>query len=238
MKKLPFRLIVLLSAIALLSGCGGEDASSNAKQSQPAASPSSGGIVLQTEIPPESIEGTPMPIKVPNLMPAPESVPTLIVPEGTVLLSNGKPVTSSDDFPIIGEVELITDGDKQAGEGYYVELMDGLQWIQIDLEVSASIQAIWLWHFHSQKRAYNDVVVQISNDPEFKSDVSTVFNNDYDNSAKLGNGSDMPYVENFYGKAIQVKGIQGRYVRLYSAGNTSNSSNHYIEVEVFGQVNP
>jgi hypothetical protein len=34
---------------------------------------------------------------------------------------------------------------------------------------------------------------------------------------------------------IEGKGATGRYVRLYSNGNTSDELNHYIEVEVFGQ---
>jgi hypothetical protein len=34
---------------------------------------------------------------------------------------------------------------------------------------------------------------------------------------------------------IDAKGVKGRYVRLYSAGNTSNKMNHYIEVEVWGK---
>ena len=54
---------------------------------------------LTTEIPPELIEGTPQPIKVPNLEPVPSSAPVLMVPEGTQLLSTGKSVTGSDDFP-------------------------------------------------------------------------------------------------------------------------------------------
>lgn len=190
---------------------------------------------LTTEIPPELIEGTPMPIKVPNLTPAPSETPALNVPEGTVLLSKGKTVTGSDDFPIIGELEYITDGDKLGGEGYFVELMDGLQWIQIDLEATAEVAAIWIWHYHSQARAYHDVVVQVSDDEAFKSDVTTLYNNDYDNSAGLGKGSDKPYVESRFGLLVDGKGVKGRYVRLYSAGNTSNDMNHYIEVEVFGK---
>jgi hypothetical protein len=78
------------------------------------------------------------------------------------------------------------------------------------------------------------VVVQISNDPAFATGVTTVFNNDYDNSSTLGKGSDAPYIETPYGLLIPVKGIKGRYVRLYSQGNTSNDLNHYIEVEVYG----
>jgi hypothetical protein len=146
-------------------------------------------------------------------------------------------VTSSDDKPIIGALDLITDGDKDAGEGYFVELLDGLQWVQIDMEKSASINAIWLWHFHSQRRAYLDVIIQISDDSQFKTGVTTIYNNDYDNSAGFGKGNDLPYVDTHYGMIADGKGTKGRYVRLYSKGNTANEMNHYIEVEVFGISN-
>lgn len=225
----------VLSLIALtiaLASCGGEKEGGAAASSGPGGTP--GGVPLTPELPPELIEGTPSPMKVPNLVPAPKTAPEFLVPEGTELLSAGKPVTSSDDYPIIGEVSLITDGDKEAGEGYYVELLDGLQWVQIDLGASSDIHAVWLWHFHSQKRAYHDVIVQISDDPEFKDGVTTVFNNDYDDSAGMGKGSDHPYVETRFGKVIDGKGSKGQYVRLYSQGNTSNDMNHYIEVEVYG----
>ena len=109
-----------------------------------------------------------------------------------------------------------------------MELAPGKQWVQIDLEKEASIYAIIVWHFHSQERAYRDVVVQVSNDPTFSKDVTTVF----DNSAA---GKDRPYIENYQGKLIDAKGVKGRYVRLHSNGNTTNKLNHYIEVEVFGK---
>lgn len=197
-------------------------------------SPASAQQPLTTTIPPEVIEGTPMPINVENLVPAPKAAPSLNVPTGTTLLSKGKPATSSDNFPVIGELTLITDGEKEGGEGYYLELMDGPQWVQIDLGQTASIAAVWVWHFHSQLRAYHDVVIQISDDPEFKSGVTTIFNNDFDDSSKLGKGSDKPYVDSRFGLLVDAKGTKGRYVRLHSKGNTSNDSNHYIEVEVFG----
>jgi hypothetical protein len=194
-----------------------------------------GGVPLTTVLPPELIEGTPKPIDVPNLVQAPTTAPEFLVQEGTVLLSKGKPVTSSDDAPIIGELSLITDGEKDAGEGYFVELLDGLQWVQIDLEKSSTVSAIWLWHFHSQKRAYHDVIIQVSDDAEFKTGVTTIYNNDYDESAKMGKGSDNPYVESRFGMLADGKSSKGRYVRLYSNGNTSNEMNHYIEVEVYGK---
>ncbi len=239
--KLTATVLFAFSALAF-TGCGKKSASEPAPETAAAAEVSSasptgtaGGVPLTTEFPPELIEGTPKPINVPNLVQAPTKGPEFLVPQGTTLLSAGKPVTSSDTDPIIGSLDLITDGDKEAGEGYFVELLDGLQWAQIDLEKSSELAAIWLWHFHSQKLAYHDVIIQVSDDAEFKTGVTTIFNNDYDDSAKMGKGGDQPYVESRFGKLVDAKGAKGRYVRLFSNGNTSNEMNHYIEVEVFGK---
>lgn len=227
-------LLALASCALIFSACG-DKATSGDSAATTEAKGAAGSMPLTTEIPPELIEGTPQPIKAPNLEQAPTSAPVLMVPEGTQLLSTGKTVTGSDDFPIIGELSYITDGDKEAGEGYFVELMDGLQWVQIDLEAPADLSAIWVWHYHSQARAYHDVIVQVSNDPTFESGVTTLFNNDYDNSAEQGKGSAKPYVDSRFGKLIDAKGTKAQYVRLYSNGNTANDMNHYIEVEVYGK---
>lgn len=227
------RFAPLALVAALFTGCGESGAPT---ASDPAAdAPVTGGNMLTTELPQERIEGTPIPMKVPNLEQALGKAPQLAVPEGTVLLSVGKPVTASDDLPIVGELSYVTDGDKDAGEGFYVELIDGLQWVQVDLEASHLIDAVWVWHYHSQRRAYHDVIIQVSDDPNFVTGVTTLFNNDHDESAQLGKGSDTPYVENHFGKLVNGKGQQGRYVRLYQNGNTSNELNHYTEVEVFGR---
>ena len=236
--KLTIPAFLSIAAVALTS-CGEKKSEPAADTSTtPAAAASTGvagGKPLDPGFPPELIEGTPKPINVPNLVQAPTAAPTFNVAEGTVLLSKGKKVTSSDDNPIIGSLDLVTDGDKDAGEGYFVELLDGLQWVQIDLEKSAEVAAVWTWHFHSQKRAYHDVIIQVSDDAAFKTGVSTIYNNDYDDSAKLGKGSDAPYVETRFGMVADGKATKGRYVRLYSNGNTSNEMNHYIEVEVYGK---
>ena len=234
--KLIVPTLCVFSAL-VFSGCGKKsDTAASSNNQAAAAGGTVGGVKLETALPPELIEGTPKPMKVPNLEQAPSAAPEFLVPAGTTLLSKGKKVTSSDDNPIIGSLDLVTDGDKDAGEGYFVELLDGLQWVQIDLEKSATLSAIWLWHFHSQKRAYHDVIVRISDDPTFKTGVTTVYNNDYDESAKMGKGTDNPYVESRFGIIIDAKGTKGRYVRLYSNGNTSNDANHYIEVEVYGKA--
>lgn len=201
-----------------------------------------GGELLELAYPPDVPGGTEKPVKdQPNLVPVPEVPPRLSVPKGTVLLSKGAKVTGSDDNPIIGSLDLITDGEKQCGEGYFVELLDGSQWVQLDLGKSAAVHAVCVWHyFQGAKppvtgRAYHDVVIRVSDDPQFKDGgFTTVYNNDYDESSKLGQGSDAPYVESRFGLLADGKGAVGRYVRVYSAGNTANEMNHYTEVEVYG----
>jgi hypothetical protein len=157
------------------------------------------------------------------------------VPKGTVLLSAKKTVTSSDMQPVIGELDMVTDGEKAGGDGYFIELGPGRQWVQIDLGGSRPLYAILAWHYHSQARVYRDVIVQVSDDPAFKTGVTTVFNNDHDNTSKLGPGKEKEYVEVAEGRLFDPRGAKGRYVRLSSNGNTTNDLNHYVEVEVYGQ---
>jgi len=193
-------------------------------------------VVLKTDLPKPLFLGTPVPIKVPNLEPKlQDKRPDFLVPAGTANLAKGRKVTASDKDPTMGSLDLITDGDKEADEGSWVELSPGKQWVQIDLEKDAEIYALMVWHFHSQDRVYLDVVVQVSDDPKFETGVTTVYNNDAANELGLGAGKDQPYIETYQGKLIDAKGVKGRYVRLYSKGNTTNKLNHYIEVEVFGK---
>lgn len=160
--------------------------------------------------------------------------PPFYAPKGTTNVALDKPVTSSDEQPIIGEIKMVTDGDKEAADGSYVELGPFKQYVTIDLGTPYNIYAIVIWHYHKQARVYKDVVVQVADDPDFITNVRTVFNNDDDNSSGLGVGSDNNYVETAEGKLIDAKGVVARYVRCYSNGNTSNDLNNYIEVEVYG----
>ncbi len=181
----------------------------------------------------------PQDIKVENLeKPLGRPRPDFLAPEGTVNLAKDKPVKSSDEMPIIGEISYITDGDKEAADGSYVELGPLVQHITVDLGKPCELYAIVMWHYHKQPRVYTDVVVQVSNDADFIKDVKTVFNNDLDNSAGLGVGTDKHYIETSEGKLIDLisqGSPKARYVRFYSNGNTSNDLNHYIEVEVYGK---
>jgi hypothetical protein len=161
--------------------------------------------------------------------------PLFMAPEGTVNLALNKAVTSSEMEPITGELTMLVDGHKDATEGSVIELGPFKQWVQIDLGAEHDIYAIVFWHYHKTPRVYFDVVVQVSNDAEFITDVKTVFNNDTDNSLGLGVGKDMNYVETAEGKLVDAKGVRGRYIRLYSQANNQNDYSHYIEVEVYGK---
>ena len=199
------------------------------------AQPAPGQEALKLTLPKPMFVGTPTNLKSANL----EAVtgkprPPFYVPKGTALLSLKKPVTSSDMQPVIGELDMVTDGEKSGGDGYFIELGPGPQWVQIDLGASRPLSAILAWHYHSQARVYRDVIVQVSDDPKFKTGVTTVFNNDHDNTSKLGAGKEKEYIEVAEGKLFDPKGAKGRYVRLSSNGNTTNDLNHYVEVEVYG----
>ena len=163
---------------------------------------------------------------------APRSLPQ--VPKGTINLALKRPVTSSTTA-FSGELSQITDGINAAKPGNTVEIKPRFQWVQIDLGASCELSYILVWHFHEVAVVFRDVVVQVSSDPEFKTGVTTLFNNDWDNSGKLGEGKDLEYVESNEGKLIAAKKTKARYVRLYSRGSTfTDPLNRYTEVEVYG----
>ena len=80
-----------------------------------------------------------------------------------------------------------------------------------------------------------EIVEHLRKEGESITGVKTVYNNDQDNSSGLGAGKDRPYIETNLGRLIDAKGAKGRYVRLYSNGNTLMDTNHYVEVEVYGK---
>jgi hypothetical protein len=191
-------------------------------------------VPIQIELPAPAFRGTPVPRKEPNVEePRLKPRPPFLAPEGTVNLARGKSVACSETAPVSGELDFVTDGDKEASDFGYLELRPGTQWVQVDLGQRAAIYAVLVWHSHAEARVYRDVIVQVSDDPDFL-EAQTVFNNDYDNSSGMGIGSNQGYVETSEGKLIDCQGVEGRYVRLYSKGNHIDDKNHYTEVEVFG----
>jgi hypothetical protein len=196
-------------------------------------------VPLEITLPKPMFAGMPRNRRVPNLEPARRVPrPAFLAPPGTVNVALGKPVSSSDPEPVIGSPDLITDGDKEAAEGSFLELGPSPQHVTIDLQERCEIYAILVWHYHRWPRVYFDVVVQLSDDRAFKTGVRTVFNNDLDNSLGFGAGTDPHYTETYEGKLIDLLSQgspKARYLRLYSNGNTHDELNHYLEVEVYGR---
>ena len=203
---------------------------------QPVKTEQSTLVPIEIKLPKPVFVGTPQNMQVANLeKPLGKPRPPFLAPAGTKNVALKKTVYSSDEMPIIGDLTLVTDGDKEADEGSFVELGPFMQQVTIDLGSKHDIYAIVIWHYHNQARVYYDVVVQVADDKDFIKDIKTIFNNDHDNSSGLGAGKDLNYVETAEGKLIDARGVQGRYVRLYSKGNTNNDLNHYTEVEVYGK---
>jgi hypothetical protein len=191
---------------------------------------------LPIALPRPLFEGTPLNAKVPNLeKPAGRPRPPFLAPSGTTNVARGKPVSSSVADPAVGDLEMVTDGEKAGNDGTYVELGPGVQQVTIDLKAGHTVYAVLLWHYHKQARVYSDVIVQAADDPDFLANVRTLFNNDHDNSAGLGVGKNLNYVETAEGRLIDAKGVVARYIRVYSNGNDTTALNHYVEVEVYGK---
>ena len=191
-------------------------------------------VLLKTEIPSPPITISEyMAPHTNNMEPYPKKR-EFFVPVGTTNLALHKPITASCQATV-GNLAMITDGDKEGDDGSWMELAAGKQWVQIDLQHSSEIYAVVVWHYYYKSWVYLNVVVAVSDDSEFKKDVKVVFNNDIEDSIGFGKGSDRNYYESYMGKLVDAKGVKGRYVRLYSNGNTLNRMNRYIEVEIFGK---
>ena len=200
-------------------------------------------VPIKFVLPAPHITGTPKEIKSDNLEPdrGPGKLraPIMVEPEYTKKLTNEDTKVTTSEEPVTGDNEYVVDGDKTADMTSMLQLPGGLQWVQLDLGAEHTISAICVWHDQGDERVYRDVIMQISNDPKFadKAKVTTVFNNDHDETSKLGlgKGPDKEYRERNDGRPVDAKLTKGRYVRVYSAGSTSEPVNNYIEIEVFGK---
>ncbi|MBN1817831.1 MAG: hypothetical protein JW828_10755 [Sedimentisphaerales bacterium] len=193
-------------------------------------------VKLPLVLPVAMFRGTPTDLPgVPDLEPPRgKDRPPFYVPQGVENAALDKKVASSETEPIVGDLRMVNDGDKEASDGHYVTLGPGLQQVTIDLGDLYEVYAIVVWHYHKEARAYYDVIVQVDEWGDFTYPV-TLFNNDRDNSTRLGLGRDLHYVETNEGRLIDARGIPARYVRLYSSGNSDDELNHYCEVEVYGR---
>jgi hypothetical protein len=199
----------------------------------PASADDAGKEPLKLKLPEPTLKGTPQDLpKGPNIEPVPDKPVPFMVPKDVTNVAFGKPVTSSVK-PFTGELSQITDGKKEAIDEDTVEMKKGTQWVQVDLGADYNIYAIAIWHDHRYVQIIHSVIVQVSDDPEFKTGVTTLFNNDAANAAGLGAGTDREYFEIHRGKIIDGKGTKARYVRGYTKGSNSGGLNCWQEIEVY-----
>lgn len=188
---------------------------------------------LVLKLPSPTLKGTPEDLpKGPNIEPPSDKPPVFLVPKGVKNVALGKTVTSSTP-PFNGELSQVTDGRKEPIDSDAVEFKKGTQWVQVDLGEPYSLYAIAVWHDNRYIQVMHDVIVQVSNDPEFKTGVQTLFNNDMDNTSNQGAGTDREYFETQMGKIVDGKGVKARYVRGYTRGSSSGALNAWQEIEVY-----
>ena len=101
MRRIPFRKCSGLAALIVVCAALAQDK-----------------VPLKTQLPRPLFVGTPVPLNVPNLEPPIKGKrPDFLVPAGTIDLAKNKKVTASDDNPVTGTLDLVTDGDKAGDEG-------------------------------------------------------------------------------------------------------------------------
>lgn len=198
------------------------------------AAESQATVPLAIKLPAHTLKGTPQDLpKGPNVEPLSDVAPVPIqVPKDVTNVAAGKTVTSSIN-PFQGELKQLTDGNKEPVDDDAVEFKKGTQWVQVDLGQPFAIHAIAMWHDHRYIQAIRDVILQVSDDPEFKTGVTTLYNNDTDNTSGLGVGTDREYFELEFGRVVPAKGIKVRYVRGYTRGSNQSALNCWQEIEVY-----
>src|SRR6266481_8035950 len=209
----------------------------DASKDTPAA-PASGDLVpLVVKLPPPAFKGTPKDIQLSSYVEplSDKPRPPMMVPPGLKNLASGAKLTSSDANATPETLAKITDGDKEASDQSIIFLRKGTQYIQMDLGAPSELFAIVIWHAHNSAKVYHDVIVQVADDAEFTKNMRIIFNNDQDNSSKLGVGTDREFFETNEGKLINAKGEKAQFIRFYSKGSTESALNEYTEIEVYGR---
>jgi hypothetical protein len=213
--------------------CGGINLSAD----EPSKSNAPALVPLKIDLPAPVFAGTPKEApKGVDIEPTPDKPPPpLEVPGDVRNIAPEAKITCSDRGVSASMLARLTDGNKQADEDAIAMLRKGLQWVQFDLGAAREIYAVVFWHAHDTPKIYRSVIVQVADDADFTTNVRTLFNNDRDNSAGLGAGTDRQYFETYMGKIVNAKGARARYVRMYSHGSTDSALNEYTEVEIYGR---
>lgn len=144
-------------------------------------------------------------------------------------------------------LSTVTDGNRSASEYALIATESTAKYIQLNLGEPHSITKVNILNDYNPEapRTGKDLIVQLSNDPTFATGVTTIYNNDADNSAGLGAGTDAEYAEPPTGAGLTVtlgSPAAAQYVRYWANGHTRTQTNAYnamntpVEVEVYAQM--
>ena len=225
MKKSPLLLLSFALCLASLALSSASAADSDAT------------VPLVLRLPAPALKGTPKDIPITANIEAPSDKPRppMMVPAGLKNIAPSAKITASDKNASPDALARLVDGQKEATDENIVSFRKGTQWVQLDFGAPQEIFAVVIWHAYNSGQLYHDVIVRVSDDPNFVENVRTIYNNDYDNSSGLGAGTDKEYFESNEGRLIDAKGVKGRFIRFYSRGSTDGVLNEYTELEVYGR---
>lgn len=165
---------------------------------------------------------------------------TFVVPGENYNVALLKPVTLIPPPPVhdLYRINHATDGITN-GDNYTNTVETGVPTaLTLDLGEKFTIDRVVMWHYAvGNNRTYKDVIIQFSNDPAFAAGVTTVFNNDNDNTCGQGVGTDDPYVENEAGTVFTFEPVTARYFRTWVNGHTRGgrdyNSGHWSEIKIY-----
>jgi hypothetical protein len=132
-----------------------------------------------------------------------------------VNIALGKTVTGNGNTT---DIERVADGN--TATAYYYNAGSGESYVQVDLGAVSNLKKIVVWHYYSDNRTYHNTKTQISED---EIDWITVFDS----------GVSGEYAETSEGHTIELIPTKARYIRDYANGSTSNTSNHWVEIQAF-----
>ena len=116
---------------------------------------------------------------------------------------------------VSGSPSRITDGDLNTSNW-----ASGTGPAVVDLGAAMDISMVKVWHYYGGSRTYHDSKTEVSEDG---TNWETIFD-----SAVSGE-----YVETSAGKTHTFSTRKVRYIRDHVNGSTSNTSNHWVEIQAF-----
>ena len=127
---------------------------------------------------------------------------------------------SASDAVNFGSLDDLVDYDRDTNNYVGLDSNDRC-YMEIDLEEKIPINQLGVFHYYKDNRTYHDTETQVSEDGN---NWITIF--DSNNAGE--------YTETSEGKWHGMETREIRYIRDYLNGSTSNSGDHWVEIEAYG----